>query len=200
MPRSAIATRAARRALDILLIALIAFVFAMLAVSRILPLVTGGTTFVVGGASMEPTIPLGSIVHAAPVRPEELRVGDVVSLRTGPEHAIFTHRIVRLATFPDGLFIETKGDGNPTVDPSLVPAVDVLGRVAFSAPYVGFGLALLSTMQGILFLVSLASVLLAATWLLEAVEEEQRRPIHRHAQTARSTRTGDLTPDRRSLA
>ena len=74
---------------------------------------------------------------------------------------------------------QTKGDANAEPDPSLIPATAVIGRVELTVPYAGFGVALLSSMQGILFLVSLAGVLLAATWLLETLEEDQREALHR---------------------
>ena len=195
MSLATLATRATRRALDVLLIVLIACVLAMLFLSRGLSLVTGGSTFVVGGGSMEPTIPLGSIVHSVPLSPADLRVGDIVSLRTGPERAVFTHRIVRLATLPDGVYIETKGDANETTDPSLVPATDVVGRVGLSIPWIGFGVALLSTIQGALFLISFAGVLLAGAWLLESIEDEQRERFRRRAREAVAAMSPDSAPE-----
>ena len=65
MPLVAVMTRAARMTLDVLLIVLIVCVLGIVVLARIMPAVTGGTTFVVGGPSMEPSIPLGSAVHVA---------------------------------------------------------------------------------------------------------------------------------------
>jgi len=191
MPLAAIATRIARRTLDLLLILLIVFVLAMLALARGLPLATGGQTFVVGGASMEPAIGMGALVHAVPADSATLRPGDIVSVKVGARQAVFTHRIVRLAELPDGLHIETKGDSNAEPDPSLVPASAVIGRVELIVPYAGFGVALLSSMQGILFLVSFAGVLLAAAWLLETFEDDQREAHLRRSGAG----TGGMTHD-----
>ena len=182
--------RAGRRIVDLLLIALIGAVLVAVVLGRGLPLLTGGTTFVVAGGSMEPAIPMGSVALATPVSPDTLRAGDVVSLQTGPEHAVFTHRIVRLATLPDGLYIETKGDANPAVDPALIAATDVIGRVDLSVPYAGYGVALLSAIQGVLFVCSLAALLLVAAWLLESLEEDLRRSVAR----ARSDRSQPFEP------
>ena len=181
MPLAATLTRLARRTLDILLIVLIAFVISMVVLTRAIPAVTGGSTFVVGGPSMEPAIHLGSVVHAVPVDPAALRAGDIVSLKVGVSQAVFTHRITRLAELPDGLYLETKGDANAKADPSLVPATDVLGRVELIVPYAGFGVVLLSSMQGVLFLVSLAGLLLAAAWLLETLEDDMQEARRRRA-------------------
>jgi signal peptidase len=184
MPLVALVTRAARRTLDVLLLLLIVCVLATVVLARVLPAVTGGTTFVVGGSSMEPAIALGSAVHAEPVDAQTLRVGDVVSLQAGLKHAVFTHRITRLVTLPEGLYLETKGDNNDAPDPSLVPAEDVLGRVTVSVPMAGFGIAILSSYQGVMFLIAFGLVLLAGAWLLETIEEEQQETMRRAARQA----------------
>ena len=173
--------RAGRRTVDLLLIALIGAVLVAVVLARGLPLLPGGTSFVVAGGSMEPAIPMGSVVLAAPVAPDALRAGDVVSLQIGPERAVFTHRVIRLATLPDGLYIETKGDANPAVDPALVSTADVIGRVDLAIPYAGYGVALLSTIQGVLFVCSLAALLLVAAWLFESLEDDQRAAAARTA-------------------
>jgi signal peptidase len=180
----AFATRVARRTLDGLLLLLMLCVVALLVLARVLPAATGGTTFVVGGGSMEPTIPVGSAVLAVPVAPTDLRQGDVVSIRVGPRNAVFTHRVVRVATLPDGIYVETKGDGNEHPDPALLPASSVIGRVSLHIPFVGYGLALLNSINGVTFLIALGIVLLAGAWLLETIEDEQQLAMRRAARQA----------------
>lgn len=184
MPFVALVTRVARKTLDVLLVLLIVGVLGVVVLARVLPAVTGGTTFVVGGPSMEPAIPLGSAVHAEPVDPATLRAGDVVSLQAGLKHAVFTHRITRIVTLPDGTYIETKGDNNEAPDPSLVPVEDIVGRVTVSVPLAGFGIALMSSYQGVMFLIAFGLVLLASAWLLETIEEEQQESMRRAARQA----------------
>ena len=174
MPITPLATRVLRRTLDGLLLALIGAVLVTVLLTRVLPLIAGGTTLVVAGASMEPTIPMGSLVYDLPVPPDALHPGDVVSIRVGPDRAVFTHRITRLAELADGLYLETRGDANPATDPALVPASAVIGRTTVAIPYLGFAVAVLSTVQGFGLLLAIAGFLLAGAWLLESVEDEQR--------------------------
>ena len=54
-------TRLARRTLDVLLVLLIALVLATVVIARGVPWVTGGSTFIVGGGSMEPGYELPTI-------------------------------------------------------------------------------------------------------------------------------------------
>ena len=148
--------------LDVLLSVLILFVLGIVVIARVIPAVTGGGTFVVGGGSMEPAIPLGSVVVAIPVATDQLAPGDIVSVRVGEQQALFTHRIVRLVDREDGLWLETKGDANDDPDPSIIPATSVVGRVAVTIPLLGYAVRLLGTMQGILFLLALGVFMLAA--------------------------------------
>jgi signal peptidase I len=175
------ATRVTRRVLDVLLVLTILFVLATVVVARIIPMLTGGATFVIGGGSMEPTIPLGAVVLDVPVAHDQLAVGDIVTVQVGEQKAIFTHRIVRLVPRSDGLWIQTKGDANPDNDPSIIPATSVVGRVDTVIPYAGFALTLLSTGQGVLFLLALAVMLLAGAWLLEGVEVDQEIALRKAA-------------------
>lgn len=174
-------TRAARRTLDIVLIALILLVLATVLVARVIPAVTGGATFVVGGGSMEPAIPMGAVVIATPVAAGDLTVGDVVSVRVGEQQAIFTHRITRLVERDGAVWLQTKGDANDDDDPSIIPATAVIGRVAVTLPYAGYAVRLLSTSSGVLFLLALAILTLAGAWLLESLELDQALARHRAA-------------------
>lgn len=164
-----------RRVADALLIAVIVVVLFGVMLGRIISM-TGRETFIIGGGSMEPGIPLGAAVVTEPVPPADLAVGDVVSLRTGPElERTFTHRITRLVPREDGLWVETKGDANEAIDPSITPARQVIGRVIVSIPHAGYLLALLSVPSGVLLVLLVAGCLLVLTWLLESFEIERVR-------------------------
>ena len=149
-----------RRAVDVALVGLVALGLATLA-----------------GSSMEPTIPLGAAVVTADVGPADLRVGDVVSLTTGSEsQTVFTHRIARLITRPDGLWIETKGDANVTADPVLTPASSVLGRVLVGIPGAGYLLRFLTLPSGFAAVISLVTLLVVLSWLLDSFAGDRRAP------------------------
>ena len=172
MPLAVSIARVARRTLDVLLLLLIGLVVVTMVIARGIPAVTGGTTFVVGGGSMEPTISLGSAVVTTPVAATDLAVGDIVSLRVGDEHAVFTHRIIRLADREGAVWLETKGDANIAPDPSLVPATSVIGRVSLSIPLAGYLVMVLGSLQGMVLLASLGVFVLAGTWMLETLEDD----------------------------
>ena len=165
------ATGIVRRVLDAMLLALIVVVVGGVVLGKLVPL-TGRQTIVIGGGSMEPAVPLGSAIIIRPVDAGELTVGDIVSLKVGPQNTLYTHRIVAVVDRPDGRWVQTKGDANAQDDPSLVPAGAIVGRTEMVIPLAGYLIALLSIPAGVLFLIGLAASLLAGAWLLESLEPE----------------------------
>lgn len=165
-----------RRVTDGLLIVVILVVLFGVVLGRVVPM-TGRQTLIIAGGSMEPALPIGAAVIVEPVPVTAFAVGDVISLRTGTElKSIFTHRITRIVPRADGVWVETKGDANATVDPSLTPASQVIGRVTHGIPYAGFLLALLSVPSGVLLVIFVAAFLFAISWLLETYEIGGPRP------------------------
>jgi signal peptidase I len=166
-----------RRLLDALLLALIVVVLAGVVLGKLVPL-TGRETIVIGGQSMEPALPLGAAVIIRPVDSGALATGDIVSLRAGPQNTLYTHRIVAVVDRPDGRWVQTKGDANAELDPTLVPAGSIVGRSEMVVPLLGYLIVLMTIPAGILFLIGLAASFLAGAWLLESLELEphERRP------------------------
>ena len=173
---------------DAALVLLVVLCLLTIALGRVLPL-TGRTTLAVAGGSMEPAIHLGSAIVVEPVDPRSLAVGDVVSLRSGPNRAIFSHRIIRVVVRDGAVWIETKGDANAAADPSLTPASQVIGRASATIPMAGYLIALLSSLHGIVFVVSLGLVLILAASLVEGLVPARRRSAGPSRQAEPASRT-----------
>ena len=162
------ALRWTRRTLDaILLVALVAV--ALTAGVALLAPATGGRTMVIGGGSMEPTIPKGSLILVAPA--DEYGVGDVVAVQQGASTP-YTHRITRLAELDGVPYVETKGDANEGPDPAIVPVDSIIGRVDVSLPLLGYLGLLLGSMPGLVGFVALGGSLLLASGALEEWEND----------------------------
>ena len=197
MPLVVTLTRIGRRTLDALLLVLIGLVVVTLILARGIPAVTGGSTLVVGGGSMEPAIPLGSVVVATPVAPADVVVGDVVSLRVGDRKTIFTHRVTRLITREGAVWLATKGDANGAADPSIVPATAIIGRVSLTIPLAGYLVTSLNSIQGVLLLLSLGVFVLVGAWLLETLEGDLVEAVRRRALGGPVPPLLDGVPERR---
>lgn len=160
-----------RALVDIALLALLAVGLSGLTLGRVLPAL-GHPVYVVAGPSMEPAIGVGAAVVLESAPASDLRVGDVVSLRSGPARAVFTHRITRLADRDGEIWLQTKGDANPDADPSLTPASAVVGRVRSVLPGAGYVLTVLSAPAGVLFVLSTGALLLLLGWWLESIARD----------------------------
>jgi signal peptidase len=181
---------ALRRLLDALLIALILVVLVGVVLGKLVPL-TGRETIVIGGRSMEPTLPLGAAIVNGKVDPATLAAGQIVSLKAGPQNTLYTHRIIAVIDRADGRWVQTKGDANPEEDPTLVPASAIVGRTEFIVPLAGYLIALLSMPAGVMFIIGLAASLLAGAWLLESIETDGSRPRRAGSLPTERSRSGE---------
>lgn len=144
----------------------------------------GHPVFVVSSGSMEPTIPVGSILlldKVTPVETTRLRAGDIVTFRpaSGSANELVTHRIVDVRQTATGVVYVTKGDANPTPDLSQLDPSRIVGVYAHHFALLG-RLLIGFTRWPVIALV--ASSLLLAQFGLE------RRPLRgtlnrKHTQT-----------------
>lgn len=136
------------------------------------PRLAGIKTYVVISGSMEPAIPVGSMVYSKEVDPATLETGDVIvfyssnaqqgSADTGDMIPI-THRVVTNDIAAQE--ITTKGDANEQNDLSKVSYINVEGKVIFHVPHLGYIASPLSSTMG---KIALALIILAGYLLAEA--------------------------------
>lgn len=136
----------------------------------LLPMLVGWRAFVVESGSMEPRLRIGDAVLAAPVRDAQDLLGRI-TVFTDPDVADRTkvHRVT--AVNADGT-LTTKGDANPTVDPTVVPMDDVLGLGRLLVRYVGLPLVWAQTGQWIWLGLFLLSLLLAGLAISRDQEDD----------------------------
>jgi signal peptidase len=112
---------------------------------------------------MEPTYLTGSVVYVQQVDTDELKKGDVITFKINST-TLVTHRIVELVPDeenPEVMLFRTKGDNNNTVDGTLVNPKNVVGKVAFGIPLLGYVSAFLQTTAGRFTAIAIVVVLIA---------------------------------------
>ena len=119
----------------------------------------------VSSGSMEPQLKVGSLVVTRPVEPEAIVVGDMITFRpiTVDEDPI-THRVTGIG-HSSSLHFETKGDANDDPDPFTVPARDLIGKICFQVPYLGYVTEFLKTPLGFTFAVAIPGVIVVAVYV-----------------------------------
>jgi signal peptidase len=139
----------------------------------------GFDMFVVRGASMEPQIPLGSVILVKPVDPATVNAGDIISFRA-PNDAVVTHRVLSVVT-GDVLSFNTKGDGSNAADPVTVPAPAVIGTVEVYIPQLGFAITALATTLGAVAMIGFVGGLLLLSWFFDELITVAGHPTQRRA-------------------
>ncbi len=81
----------------------------------------------VRGWSMYPFIRDGDWAEIVPVPVDEIRVGDVVFSRTGPQ--LFAHRVIRRISGEQKIQLITRGDNHLREERPVDPAADLIGRI-----------------------------------------------------------------------
>ncbi len=96
-----------------------------------------GNCFIVLSGSMEPSIPTGSLVFT--FRDEQILTGDILTFQK--QDTIITHRVV--GETQDGYI--TKGDANALADAGAVSMMQIIGKVFFHIPYLGYLISFLQS-------------------------------------------------------
>lgn len=103
----------------------------LIALVLLLPCLLGIRPYVVYSGSMEPGIRTGAVVFTREksFSPKE---GDVITFHNGD--TVVTHRVVK----NNNGICTTKGDANRNTDPVPVKESQIIGRVVFTLPYLGY--------------------------------------------------------------
>jgi signal peptidase len=103
----------------------------------VVPRLLGWQTVTVMSGSMAPAYAVDAELALAPVRPADIRVGDVIAFQSEADRPMTTHRVVAIKDDAGNLTFVTKGDANEDPDANPVVAADVRGRVVFGVPHLG---------------------------------------------------------------
>ena len=123
---------------------IIIVVILMLGLLAYVPSILGWTTATIVSGSMEPEIPVGSMVLAVKVPYDEIKPGDILMFDSNG--TLVTHRVVANDTVVGEL--TTKGDANASEDLSPVSYYDVVGVVQLHLPAIGSFIQDISTRSG----------------------------------------------------
>ncbi len=134
----------------------------------------GMEVLVVQSGSMEPAYHVGSLVYVKNVDASELEVGDVITFDLGGG-VRGTHRIIEVVEENDALAFRTKGDANEAADNNLVLPEDIIGKVKFTIPYLGFVITYIQQPPGTYVMVCVVAFILLLTILPDIIFSEKKK-------------------------
>lgn len=177
-------------AIIFVMIPLIAFVLITSRSSAIF----GIQSFMVLSGSMSPSINTGNIVFTA--KPNNVAVGDIITFKRNNTNV--THRVVAVTDRNGqkisglmspllrggGIYYQTKGDANKSIDSTLVLQKDLVGRAVFQVPQLGKFSAFLRSPTGFFVFILLPTILFIGfeLWNIKkeiekSIEERFRRQM-----------------------
>lgn len=135
----------------------------------ITPLAGDYKIFVVQSGSMLPTIKTGSLVFIYPAK--DYRVGDIVTFGFNTKtQTPTTHRIV---AEKDGKFT-TQGDANNGPDLKTIADSEIIGKMYFKIPYIGYVVAEAKKPFGFMLIVIVPAIIIIYDELRKVVAEAKR--------------------------
>ena len=157
-----------------LLVALVVLMAVLLVGVRLI----GFRAFTILSGSMEPSYHVGSLVYVKPVEDlHSLQSGDVITY-TIDENTVVTHRVLEVIPDedePEIVRFRTKGDANDAEDGSLAYGPNVIGKVVFSIPLLGYVANYIQNPPGTYIAIAGGAVLLLLVFLPDLFGSEDKK-------------------------
>ena len=125
-----------RRLVKWLAYTILVLVFLIAIFGFLLPTVFASKLAVISSGSMGAAMPEGALAVLEEVDPAAIEVGDIIAFKYTPDTTV-SHRVIEVLEGETRSF-RTQGDANKDADPGEVPAADVIGRVRFNIPHLGY--------------------------------------------------------------
>jgi len=158
-----------------ILIVFIALVAVLLIVS-VLPIPGNYRIMAVQSGSMEPVIKTGSIVIVRPVpQSDYYKIGDIITFKeTNKTRTSITHRIYDIKVSEGKPSYITKGDANNSPDRREITEKEVIGKVLFSVPYIGYLVDFVQKPIGFALIIIIPAVIIIGGELKKIKKELQK--------------------------
>ncbi|MEM2178910.1 MAG: signal peptidase I [Candidatus Methanomethylicaceae archaeon] len=98
---------------------------------------------VIASSSMKPELESGDAVFLIKPKPEEIKIGDIISFNKVIPYIssnIITHRVIEIKKYENVYIFKTKADANPNPDKFDVSYKEIIGKVIFKIPKIGYAL------------------------------------------------------------
>lgn len=138
------------------------------------PTIFGHQIYIVCSNSMSPTFETGSLLLVKHVDTSSIQVNDIITFKEKNDSVATTHRVVKILN-DNGLQFVTRGDANNVDDPMPVSADEVVGRVVFWIPYIGYLLGFIRTKEGLLVFIIVPALIIIITQIISFIREVKKK-------------------------
>ena len=148
---------------SIVLVAIVVLIAILLMGAKII----GLKTYSVISPSMKPAYNVGDLVYVKSVEPETIEVGDAITFVLDEKLTVATHRVISIDLENSHFF--TKGDANETPDANPVHFKNLVGKVVFKLPLLGYVADWVQNPPGTYIAVTVGAVLLILVFLPDMI-------------------------------
>jgi signal peptidase len=165
----------ALKVLDAVGLALSLVLMALVAVVNIAPHI-GWRVNGVRSDSMAPEINRGDLVIARPAAPAEIALDDVIVFRpVSVGETMVCHRVIEIGEYDGNLGFRTRGDAMFVSDPDWTPAANVVGKIVWHAPLIGYAAIFVQTPAGLALTLIVPGIIIILI-CLSAIRAEINQP------------------------
>jgi signal peptidase I len=163
-------------------LAAVVILVGLLIATVVIPAIQGSTCFlIVLSGSMAPSMNPGDIVISNHIDPKDVHLNDVITfIYADYPKKFITHRVVNVASSEAGMIqYQTKGDANKEPDGRWVQSQEVVGKVTFVIPYLGYVSNFAKSKLGFLTIIIIPAILIISqgVWTIHK-EQKRKKPSH----------------------
>ena len=152
-----------------ILIAIMVVLVVMLVGVRLI----GYQPYCVLSGSMEPTYRTGSLIYVKKADPQDIKVGDPITFVLDENLTVATHRVIEIDEADRHFY--TKGDANEYPDASPVHFNNLIGRPAFTIPYMGYVANYIQNPPGRYIAIAAAAVILLLIFIPDLFDDSKKK-------------------------
>ena len=147
---------------------------AILLATSVLPITGNYKIMIVQSGSMQPAIKMGSVVVVKPA--DEYKIGEVITFgKATKTQTPITHRIYDIKIVGEEPRYITKGDVNNAPDKQEVRLDEIVGKVLFDIPYLGYAVKAARKPSGFLLIIVAPAVIIIYDELRKIFKEIRKK-------------------------
>jgi signal peptidase len=145
----------------------------LLLVISFLPVTGNYKVMMVLSGSMEPDIKIGSLVIVKPAL--DYKIGEVITFKKKTDLDPTTHRIEEIRVAGGEMLYTTKGDANNASDRSEASKSDIIGKVLFDIPYLGYVINFIQKPFGFLLMIIIPAFIIIGDEVKKIYNEVKKK-------------------------
>jgi len=151
-------------------------VVALLLIVSVLPITGNYKVMTVISGSMQPAIKMGSVVIVKPA--SDYQIGDVITFGPYSKTKVpTTHRIYDIKVEGGQPVYITKGDVNNAPDSREIKKSDIVGKVLFSVPYMGYAVDFAKKPMGFALIIIVPAAIIIGDEIKKIIQEIKKKKL-----------------------